>query len=87
MPGVITPVPPVKTAVRLELIPDVMDVRLAVKLVIVGCVPPPPPPPPLMLPPPQPARLNEKTLTHTTAARETTDRFMALPAMEQKWID
>jgi hypothetical protein len=35
-PGVTTPVPPVKTAVRLELPPAVMVVGLAVKLVMVG---------------------------------------------------
>ena len=35
-PGVITPVPPVKTAVRLELPPDATVVGLAVKLVIEG---------------------------------------------------
>ena len=36
LPGVTTPVPPVKTAVRLELPPAVMVAGLAVKLVIVG---------------------------------------------------
>jgi hypothetical protein len=36
LPGVITPVPPVKVAVRLELEPTVMVVGLAVKLVIDG---------------------------------------------------
>ena len=36
--GVMTPVPPEKTAVRLELVPIAMDVGLAVKLVIVGGV-------------------------------------------------
>jgi hypothetical protein len=35
-PPVMTPVPPVKTAVRLELFPVVMVAGLAVKLVIVG---------------------------------------------------
>ena len=36
LPGVITPVPPVKVAVRLELCPEPMVVRLAVKLVMTG---------------------------------------------------
>jgi len=36
LPGVMTPVPPVKTAVRLELDPVAMFVGLATKLVIVG---------------------------------------------------
>jgi hypothetical protein len=36
LPGVITPVPPVKTAVRPELDPAVMVAGLAVKLVIAG---------------------------------------------------
>ena len=36
MPGVITPVPLAKTAVRLELVPDAMVAGLAAKLVIVG---------------------------------------------------
>jgi hypothetical protein len=35
-PGVMTPVPPVKTAVRLLLVPDVIEVGLAVKLVMEG---------------------------------------------------
>jgi hypothetical protein len=38
LPGVITPVPLAKTAVRPELVPDVMVARLAPKLVIVGAV-------------------------------------------------
>jgi hypothetical protein len=37
-PGVITPVPPAKTAVRLVLPPAVIVVGLAPKLVIVGAV-------------------------------------------------
>lgn len=36
LPGVTTPVPPVKTAVKLELLPTVMVAGLAVKLVIEG---------------------------------------------------
>ena len=36
LPGVISPVPPVKTAVRLELPPIAMDDGFAVKLVIDG---------------------------------------------------
>ena len=36
LPGVITPVPSVKTAVRLELVPASMVVALAVKLVMDG---------------------------------------------------
>jgi hypothetical protein len=36
LPGVITPVPPVNTADRLELPPTVMVAGLAVKLVIEG---------------------------------------------------
>ena len=36
LPGATTPVPPVKTAVRLELPPVVIVAGLAVKLVIVG---------------------------------------------------
>jgi hypothetical protein len=36
LPGVTTPVPPEKTAVRLEFPPTVMILGLAVKLVIVG---------------------------------------------------
>jgi hypothetical protein len=78
LPGVMTPVPLEKTAVRFELAPAVIEVGLAEKLVIVGGVPPPPPPV-FTLPPPQPATLNENTLTHNIAARETTTRFMALP--------
>ena len=35
-PGVMTPAPPEKTAVRLELAPDAMDAGLATKLVITG---------------------------------------------------
>ena len=35
-PGVITPVPPVKVASRLELPPDVIVAGVAVKLVMVG---------------------------------------------------
>jgi hypothetical protein len=38
LPGVITPVPFAKTAVRPELVPDVMVDGLAPKLVIVGAV-------------------------------------------------
>ena len=38
LPGVITPVPPVKTAVKLLLAPEAIDVGLAVKLVIVTVV-------------------------------------------------
>jgi hypothetical protein len=36
IPGVITPEPPVKTAVRLLLAPEAIEVGVAVKLVIVG---------------------------------------------------
>jgi hypothetical protein len=36
LPGVITPVPPAKTPVRLELPPTVIVAGAAVKLVIVG---------------------------------------------------
>ncbi len=36
MPGMITPVPLAKMAVRLELVPDVMVDGLAVKLAIAG---------------------------------------------------
>jgi hypothetical protein len=35
-PGAITPVPPLKFAVRLELAPEVIEVGLAAKLVITG---------------------------------------------------
>jgi hypothetical protein len=35
-PGAITPVPPLKFAVRLELAPEVIEVGLATKLVITG---------------------------------------------------
>jgi hypothetical protein len=77
LPGVITPVPLEKFAVRLELAGAVIVAGLAVKLEMLGGVPPPPPPP-LMLPPPQPATPIETTPTHTTAATETRDRFMAL---------
>lgn len=38
-PGEITPVPPLKTAVRLELVPDWIEVGLAVKLVMAGEAP------------------------------------------------
>jgi hypothetical protein len=38
LPGVITPVPPEKTAVRLELPPALIVVGVAVKLVITGPV-------------------------------------------------
>ena len=34
LPGVISPVPPAKTAVRLELLPEVIPSGLAAKLVI-----------------------------------------------------
>jgi hypothetical protein len=75
-PGVITPVPPLKTAVRLELEPASMVDWLALKLVILGGVPPPPPPP--EFPPPQPARLNNDTLAHKSAPTQTIERFTAL---------
>jgi len=55
-PGVITPVPPEKTAVNVELCPAPMVDGFAPKLVMVGGFPPPPPPP-LFDEPPQPARI------------------------------
>jgi hypothetical protein len=67
-PGVTTPVPPVKTAVRLELDPASIVAGLGAKLEIEGGVPLPPPPPVLTLPPPQPARPNKATPAHTIAA-------------------
>jgi hypothetical protein len=76
-PGVITPVPPLNTAVKLELVPEEIEVALAAKLVIVGVVPPPPPPV-FTLPPPQPARLNKAIPAHTIPACDMTNRFMAL---------
>jgi hypothetical protein len=51
LPGVITPVPFVKTPVRLELDPLLIAAGLAAKLLIEGELPPPPP----LLLPPQPA--------------------------------
>jgi len=42
-PGVMTPVPPVKTAIRLAVPPAVTAVGLAAKLVIVGAEPEDPP--------------------------------------------
>jgi hypothetical protein len=36
LPGVMTPVPPVKTAVRLELCPEPIEGGLATKLVMAG---------------------------------------------------
>ena len=36
LPGVIMPAPPVKTAVRLELVPAIIVVGFAAKLVIAG---------------------------------------------------
>jgi hypothetical protein len=77
-PGVITPVPPLKTPVRLAVDPASMVVGLPLKLVIVGGVPPPPPPPP-EFPPPQPARPTTETLAHTITATKTLFCFMALP--------
>jgi hypothetical protein len=42
LPGVMTPVPPVKLPVRLELWPELIVAGLAAKLRIVGAVPPVP---------------------------------------------
>src|SRR5580658_5241310 len=42
LPGVMTPVPPVKVPVRLELCPELIAAGLAAKLTIVGAVPPVP---------------------------------------------
>ena len=53
LPGVMTPVPPVKVPVRLELWPELIVAGLAVKLLIVGAEPPvplgPPPPQPVIV--------------------------------------
>ena len=76
LPGVITPVPLAKTAVRLELAPAVMAAGFATKLVIVGAggagviegVDPP-----------QPVRSPKPRLRTRTLAAQTTTRFTIFP--------
>ena len=79
LPGVITPEPPLKTAVRLELDPDAMVAELAAKLVIdagvtlvvVVCE--------LEPPPPQAVKLRMATPAISDTARNAKLRFTMRP--------
>lgn len=93
LPGVMTPVPFEKTAVRLELLPAVIDAGLAAKLVIAGGLVLPPPPPLL---PPQPASVtipSEKTaataaktrLCIMASSKLLLNRFRRGPTVSREW--
>jgi hypothetical protein len=79
LPGVTTPVPPVKTAVRLELEPAAIEAGLAAKLVIVGGVLFPPPP---LLPPPQPVNVIIAS-PETTAIAAARRRFCVMASSNE----
>jgi hypothetical protein len=74
LPGVIAPVPPEKTAVRLELAPAAMDAGLAVKLVMEASGVPP------LFDPPQPANVAIHNPSNTAPAAATTRCFITSPS-------
>jgi hypothetical protein len=78
LPGVITPVPPEKTPVRLTLAPAVIVARLAVKLVIDGAVP-------VVVvepePPPQPAKQARPTLRAIAHTARTENLLIIFPVL------